>query len=530
MQYRFRHASQCRDLTFFVFLLSASRPCGILFPGDHMKLYYDKNSKNPTYFGQQGYRNGKKTTTRNVINFGKHSELLKITDDPEAYVREEIRKWNEEHRVGIEEIPFHVDFNERVPSSGSSVSTLTPLNIGYLFLQYIMASLNLKEFCSKELKNPQEKLDCFTILRFLTYGVILGPLSGSSFYEAPDLDSRDIQRFLEILGEKGDEFLAWLFDRSSSVIKRIPSIINVCGPGPEMTLFLDGRGIPLTISLDPGNILSLMEKTREVFSTGRFICCAEAGSGSISRFYSLGGRELIVPLSFREMSKSLQKAVLTDSDYRLLSSNAPVSVEDLKNHEDSLSLYNDIAFKVVWSKKGINPGVEKVSLHRIIVTFSRKEMENKRARRFQQADERFSSETSEEEKFDGYRVIATSLNDPLGEVLKAAAQRDETQSILQAMKSPLPSNRGESLICFLALLVVRLLQASLEDRKKPVTAADLLATLRNMFLINIHDLEYMALYSGSSTLTALTDLSLLPLDRLHYRPKDLNGILRKLLK
>ena len=31
-----------------------------------MKLYYDRRSKNPTYFIQQGIRNGKKTTTRNI--------------------------------------------------------------------------------------------------------------------------------------------------------------------------------------------------------------------------------------------------------------------------------------------------------------------------------------------------------------------------------------------------------------------------------------------------------------------------------
>ena len=54
-----------------------------------MKLFYDKRSKDPTYYAQQGIRNGKKTTTRNVRNFGKHSELLKITDDPLAYVKED---------------------------------------------------------------------------------------------------------------------------------------------------------------------------------------------------------------------------------------------------------------------------------------------------------------------------------------------------------------------------------------------------------------------------------------------------------
>ena len=59
-----------------------------------MKLFYDKKAKDPTYYAQQGIRNEKKTTTHNVRNFWKHSELLKITDDPLAYVQEEIRKMN----------------------------------------------------------------------------------------------------------------------------------------------------------------------------------------------------------------------------------------------------------------------------------------------------------------------------------------------------------------------------------------------------------------------------------------------------
>ena len=36
-----------------------------------MKLYFDKRLKDPTYYAQQGIRNGKKTTTKNVRNFGK---------------------------------------------------------------------------------------------------------------------------------------------------------------------------------------------------------------------------------------------------------------------------------------------------------------------------------------------------------------------------------------------------------------------------------------------------------------------------
>ena len=51
-----------------------------------------------TPFIQKGYRNGKKSTTRNIRKIGKHSELLKITEDPLAYAKEEVRKANEEEK------------------------------------------------------------------------------------------------------------------------------------------------------------------------------------------------------------------------------------------------------------------------------------------------------------------------------------------------------------------------------------------------------------------------------------------------
>jgi hypothetical protein len=50
-----------------------------------------------------------------------------------------------------------------------------------------------------------------------------------------------------------------------------------------------------------------------------------------------------------------------------------------------------------------------------------------------------------------------------------------------------------------------------------------------MNVVNIHDIEYMALYKGSKALDALTKLSILELDRVHYRPKDLNGKIKKIL-
>lgn len=61
-----------------------------------MKLWYDRKSKDPMYFVQLGVRNGKKVTTKNIARIGKHSELLKLTDDPLAYAKEQVARYNEE--------------------------------------------------------------------------------------------------------------------------------------------------------------------------------------------------------------------------------------------------------------------------------------------------------------------------------------------------------------------------------------------------------------------------------------------------
>jgi len=51
-----------------------------------------------------------------------------------------------------------------------------------------------------------------------------------------------------------------------------------------------------------------------------------------------------------------------------------------------------------------------------------------------------------------------------------------------------------------------------------------------MNVVNVHDVHYMALYEGSKTLDALTQLTGMVLDRQYYRPKELNQMLKKFLK
>jgi hypothetical protein len=114
-----------------------------------MKLYYDKRAKDPIYYVQQGFRNGKKTTTKNVERIGKHSELLKVTDDPLAYAKERIAKLNDEMKNNKVTMEVTIDFNEKIKSSSDIVSSSNGLNIGYFILQKIYHDLAISSFFKK---------------------------------------------------------------------------------------------------------------------------------------------------------------------------------------------------------------------------------------------------------------------------------------------------------------------------------------------------------------------------------------------
>ena len=96
-----------------------------------MKLFYDKRRSDPVYYVQQGYRNAQgKPTTKNIRILGRHSELLKITDDPVSYCREQVRLMNEEYRVGRASLQMEIDFNEKVKDSDDEYSKADQLNVG----------------------------------------------------------------------------------------------------------------------------------------------------------------------------------------------------------------------------------------------------------------------------------------------------------------------------------------------------------------------------------------------------------------
>lgn len=613
-----------------------------------MKLYYDKRLKDPTYYIQQGFRNGKKTTTKNIKRLGKHSELLLITDNPLEYAKNEVKKMNEEYRSGRSEFIVTMDFNERIPSTDSPCSNSTSLNIGYLYLKDIYAKLNLSDFFKSVSSDRKITYDCNKICQFLTYARILDPASKygtydklDTYYEKPQVEYQHMIRFLDILDRNSDQYLKHLFDNSENIVKRDTSVMyydctnyffetekpdeeivdevtgeiilglrqfgiskeNKTSPIVEMGLIMDSRGIPISMCIHPGNTneqLTAVPLEKEVIKmTGnkKFIYCADAGLGSynIRKFNDMGGRAYIVTQSVKKLGQEIKDIVFNDSNYRLLSNDDAITLKEMrtfnKKDANNLSLYNDFAYKVIPANTAMDTGLyeEKVykngrtkkvkakgTLHQyIIVTFSRKMMEYQRTIRERQLERakkllrlkdpekikkgpndirRFLKNTSsdtanyvldmdkihEEEKYDGFYAVATNLDDSAKDILAVAQNRYKIEDCFRIMKTNFDARpvflrkperiRAHFLICYTALLIYRFMECKLDDNLTHVTTSNLIKTLRNMNVVNMDDMYYKSIYSGSQALDALERCFELQLNRKYYRPSDLNKIVKKYSK
>jgi len=379
-----------------------------------MKLCYDKKSANPTYFIQQGVRNGKKTTTRNVKRIGRHNDLLAITDDPLNYAKRQVEEYNKEYRDGKVDLSIKFDFEEKLAATDDIASKSSLLNIGYFVLQHIYHDLKLGKFFFEAGSNTRATFDCNTINRFLTFARVLDPASKldtseklDTYYEQPSFDYQHILRFMDILERNYDAYLEHLFENSGNIIKRNTSVcyfdctnyyfeiesedgeyideatgevlkgLRKYGPSKDhkpnplvqMGLFMDGNGIPISMCISPGSdneqlcVIPLEKKIASMFRGQKFIYCADAGVGSIDirKYNSMGGRAFIITQSIKKLSGQLQDAVFNDYGYRKLSDNASATIGYMKEFDrfdkDNSELYDDKIYKVIDAGRAVDLGL-----------------------------------------------------------------------------------------------------------------------------------------------------------------------------
>ena len=515
-----------------------------------MKLWYDKKSKDPNYFIQMGIRNGKKTTTKNVARIGRHSELLKITDDPLAYAKEQVKKYNEEYQIQNRmSLEIKVDFAEKIKAANAANSKSTLFNIGYFFLQQFYHDPDIGSFFRSATAGMKNEFDPNLVNRFLTYSRILHPDSKlgtyqnlDRYYEQPEFDYVHILRTMDILLEHYEDYISHFYNASCRIVKRDTSVCfydcsnyyfeiesddddyadEVTGetikglrkygpskehrPNPivEMGLFMDKDGIPLSMCITSGSdneqttAVPLEKQLTKMFKGKKFIYCADAGLGSLNirNFNSMGGRAFVVTQSIKKLSGALRQAVFNDTGYRLLSTDEPATIQDMKAFDkhspENKDLYNDRIYKIIPADKAFDLGLyeEKVCKNgtvrkikskaivpqKVIVSFSRKMMEYQRHIRSRQIERakkllknldpdtykkgphdvtRFIKRTSSaksgesvtdnyeldldvikgEEKYDGFYAVATNLDDPAKDILGISANRYKIEDCFRVMKT-----------------------------------------------------------------------------------------------
>ncbi len=348
-----------------------------------MKVGYSTKAKDPTYYVQMGIRIGGKPTTKNLQKIGKHSELLKITDDPLTYAKEYVKKFEQSFEKEKVYMDYKVDFTEKLPQTNHNASKKETLNIGYLIPQKIYHDLKIHQFFKQVKKKHKMTYDCNDINRFLTHSRILMPASKLStqsklnnYLEQPnEIEYHQMLRFMDVLYDNYSDYLEFLYKKSFNVVKRNTNICyydcsnyyfetesededyidSITGevikglrkygfskdhkPNPlvQMGLFMDSDGIPISMCINHGSNneqLSALPLEKEIvrkYKNERFIYCADAGIGSynIRKYNDMGGRAFVISQSIKKLSAPLQQAVFNDIDYKRLSDNSPLSLKTM---------------------------------------------------------------------------------------------------------------------------------------------------------------------------------------------------------
>lgn len=320
-------------------------------------------------------------------------------------------------------------------------------------------------------------------------------------------------------------------------------------PNPiiQMGLFTDGDGIPIAFSLFPGNqneqksLKPLEQKVMEDFGCARFIFCSDSGLASESNrlLNHTSNRAYIVTQSIKKLSNEYKELALNRKGFRRLSDHKLVDLDRLTDDD-----YDQLFYKE-------EPYSSKKLEQRLLITYSpkyaayQKEIRSKQIARAESmlkaghhkknrknpndparfihtaavtkdgeiADFLYSldeQKIEEEARYDGLYTVCTDLFDDEPEsILRVSEGRWQIESCFRIMKTdfearPVYLHRDERikahfLICFLSLLIYRLLEQQL---KKKYTCEEILNTLRNFEFADIEGQGFMPLYER----TKLTDL------------------------
>ncbi len=331
-------------------------------------------------------------------------------------------------------------------------------------------------------------------------------------------------------------------------------------PNPiiQMGLFMDGDGIPLAFSTFPGNtneqksLKPLEKKVIQDFGCRKFIYCSDAGLASedIREYNHMGERAFIVTQSIKKLQAEDKEWALDKKGFRRVpSKDTDAKSKDIFVDLDTISEDDEgLYYKDV-------PYTPKKLHQRLIITYSPKYAKYQKKIRDNQVERaekmiksggkakkqrknphdpaRFIgtiAATKEGEKadihsyldedkieseaqYDGlYAVCTDLLDDDVSDILKVSEGRWQIEECFRIMKTDFEARpiylqienriKAHFLICFLALLVYRLLDNKLDHQ---FTCRTILDTLKAMNFAEVEEQGFMPLYKREKITDMLHD-------------------------
>lgn len=348
-----------------------------------MRLSTTKSKNVTSYSAIETYTRPDGTrSTRTVRSFGSDATMRAAgIDDPEAYVREEIRRLNEESMKDIAQISMRLDMDERLQEEGRA-SHETALNIGHAYISALYDRLGLDDFVKG--LSTRAKYDADAIFRHCITCRMLNPGSKKSDYDSKgsyygekDFALHDIYRFLTLLNRNTDELQSVLFHGAKKTVgldtevlfydctnfyfetenqdedeydddgdilqwgfrRYGPSKEHRPNPIVEMGLFTDRNGIPISYCIESGSkseqttVIPLEKRMLTDYKTSKFIYCSDGGLGSYENraFNAIAGRNYIVTQSLKKMEEKELRLIMKDMNWTFLDSGLPASLEAMRS-------------------------------------------------------------------------------------------------------------------------------------------------------------------------------------------------------
>lgn len=344
----------------------------------------------------------------------------------------------------------------------------------------------------------------------------------------------------------------------------------------QMGLLLDGNGFPLSFVMFPGNeseqpsLIPLEEKIIKDFQLSKFVVCTDAGLASTDnrKFNNKGERSYIVTQTLKKIKKHIKDWALSNDGWKK-DNDENINISTIKQACDNNEEYEDgIWYKERWINEN---GIEQ----RIIVSFSPKYRSYQRNIRNNQVERarkiaaknqkisyknqsnpsRFLEEVKytdtgevakqteiiinedkilEEEKYDGFYAICTTLSDDVKDIVVINKRRWEIEESFRIMKTEFKARpvylqkdnriKAHFLTCFMALMFIRILENKTNNK---ISIENLIDTLKDYNFQHFEGNGYIPTYTRNEMTDILHNAFDFRTDYQIVSEKNMKKILKK---